>query len=562
MPLLLSYVEVLSVFLVVFYLYCRSPAFPPLRSDWARPRGKIGLFFVFGFLGVLGNALATPVVHGEALVNARAVGATLAGLLGGPWLGLLVGATAGLHRLWLGGEAGPAGAVATIAQGLLAGGVHLLLQRSPERLIRRRVAFATAFTGEVLHLALLVVTMRPLGQALEVVRTAGPSLLVMNPLGAMLFTTVLLERQREQDTVAAASSSRALEVAKRALGLMARGLERSVAVEIAHIVQQETGVGAVAVTDRERVLAWVGMAGDHHGAGTGISNPLTRRTLETGKLIFADGVEQRYACQRSPTCPLHSALIVPLQVEGEVVGTVQLFEPSTRRFLKMHRSLGEGIGALLSGQLLQARFQEQRSLLVTAELKLLQAQVNPHFLFNALNTIIAVTRRDPARARDLLVHLSNFFRKNLKRSGNLSTLQEELEHVSSYLEIEKARFPDRLVVETDVDPAMLQLKLPTFTLQPLIENAIKHGLSTTPDRGTARIRAYRKDDRAVIEIEDDAGTWSEATGGVSSGGGLGMKIVDRRIKDLLGAGYGVSVHCVPDQLTRVTVELPAEGVRG
>ena len=87
-----------------------------------------------------------------------------------------------------------------------------------------------------------------------------------------------------------------------------------------------------------------------------------------------------------------------------------------------------------------------------SELKLLQAQVNPHFLFNALNTIIAVTRTDPARARELLVHLSHFFRKNLKRSGELSTLQEELEHVGAYLEIEKARFQDRLVVETDVDP--------------------------------------------------------------------------------------------------------------
>jgi two-component system LytT family sensor kinase len=222
----------------------------------------------------------------------------------------------------------------------------------------------------------------------------------------------------------------------------------------------------------------------------------------------------------------------------------------------MNKSLGKGIGALLSSQLLEARYQEQKNLLVTSELKLLQAQVNPHFLFNALNTIIAITRTDPARARELLVHLSHFFRKNLKRNRDLSTLQEELEHVSSYLEIEKARFADRLVVETVVDPTLLSLELPTFTLQPLIENAIKHGLSATLEKGTARIHAYRRDGLAVIDIEDDAGTWSEPSGGA----GLGMKIVDRRIKDLLGDAYGITISCVPNQLTRVTVQVPGQRV--
>jgi two-component system LytT family sensor kinase len=101
------------------------------------------------------------------------------------------------------------------------------------------------------------------------------------------------------------------------------------------------------------------------------------------------------------------------------------------------------------------------------------------------------------------------------------------------------------------------MRLPTFTLQPLIENAIKHGLSAAVGTGTARIRAYRRDGAAVIEIEDDAGAYAERPGG----DGLGMKIVDRRIKQLLGHEYGVSVACVPDELTRVTVLLPAEGVR-
>jgi two-component system, LytTR family, sensor kinase len=161
-------------------------------------------------------------------------------------------------------------------------------------------------------------------------------------------------------------------------------------------------------------------------------------------------------------------VIVPIQLEGAVLGTVQLFEPESRRFLDVTRTLGEGLGAVLSSQLLASRFQEQKHLLVVSELKLLQAQVNPHFLFNALNTIVAVTRTDPARARELLVNLSQFFRKNLKRKSETSTLREELDHVGAYLEIEKARLGDRLQVTVDVDPALLDLRLPTFTLQPLI----------------------------------------------------------------------------------------------
>jgi two-component system LytT family sensor kinase len=218
----------------------------------------------------------------------------------------------------------------------------------------------------------------------------------------------------------------------------------------------------------------------------------------------------------------------------------------------MNESLGKGLAAVLSNQLLASRYQEQKNLLVTSELKLVHAQVNPHFLFNSLNTIIAITRTDPDKARELLAHLSNFFRKNLKRSGDLSTLAEELEHVGSYLEIEKARFRDRLVVETEVDPALLGLRLPTFTLQPLIENAITHGLSATLGQGVARIRARRENGVAVIAIEDNAGTW---TGG-PAGEGLGMQIVDKRIKNLLGPAYGVSVSCVPHELTRVTLRVP------
>jgi two-component system LytT family sensor kinase len=222
----------------------------------------------------------------------------------------------------------------------------------------------------------------------------------------------------------------------------------------------------------------------------------------------------------------------------------------------MNRSLGEGLGALLSSQLLISRYQEQKSLLVLSELKLARAQVNPHFLFNALNTIIAILRGDAERSRLLLIHLSNFFRKNLKRSSDVSTLEEELEHVGAYLEIEKARFEGRLAVETDVDPALLQVGMPSFTLQPLVENAFKHGLSTMLGEGRLTIRARRQEGAVTVEVEDNGGTWH---GPVAGGAGLGMQIVDKRLKNLYGEAFGLSVDSQAQRFTRVTVRLPAEG---
>jgi two-component system LytT family sensor kinase len=551
-PYLVQLFQTLSAFLVLFYLYCESPAFQPLTTDWARPRGKLRLYLVFTCITILGNYLGTPVLRGGALLNARAVGSSLAGLLGGPILGALVGATAGLHRMTLGGAAAFSGAVATTLEGFLAGMVHVALKDKPHLLITKRTAFLTVFAGEIMHMGIVLALTRPFSAAVAIVRIIAPPMVLLNPVGAALLMSVLMHRQRNLDRIAAASSGTALRVAQRALGLMSRGFGPAMAGEMAAIVREETGVGGVAVTDTERVLGFVGIGSDHHALGGSISNPLTRQAIATGTVVFADGIHQSYHCALAANCPIHSALVVPLQLDGKVIGTVQLFEPRSRAFLKINRTLGEGIGDLLSSQLLIARYQEQKNLLVLGELKLLQAQVNPHFLFNSLNTISAVIRKDANRGRELVYHLSNYFRKNLKRSSPFSTLEEELEHIRAYLEIEKARF-EGLRVEIDVPPALLHIQVPTFTLQPLLENAIKHGISEMLGPGTARIRAYEEDGAVRIDVEDDAGSFDESE---RAKDGLGLQIVEKRIRSVLGGAGSLEIFCVPNELTRVTIRMP------
>ena len=122
------------------------------------------------------------------------------------------------------------------------------------------------------------------------------------------------------------------------------------------------------------------------------------------------------------------------------------------------------------------------------------------------------------------------------------------------MQIEKARFDDRLAVEMDIDPSLLGLKIPTFTLQPLIENAIKHGISNMLGQGIVRIRAYLRDGLAFIDVEDNAGAFH----GKGTEDGLGIRIVDKRIKGLFGNDFGTTVSCVPNEITRVTIKIPLE----
>jgi two-component system LytT family sensor kinase len=539
--------------MALFYVLSRTKAFQ-VRPDTPPARTWVLRWLFFTFITITGSYLGIDLPDG-VIANTRALGAIVAGFVGGPLLGVAVGATAGVHRVSLGGTTAFAGAVATTAEGLIGGLVHLWLARraGPGSLPGWRLAGGVTACTEVLHMGFVLVLSPTNPDPWAVVRIIGPPMILANAIGAALFALVMHDRQRERDQVAADSSARALRAAQRTLGILARGFDPAAAPELARIIREESGAGAVAITDTTQVLAFDGLGAEHHRAPGPIVSTFSRRAIESGEVVFADGVNEHYGCPITPDCPLDSVLISPLTLDGDVVGTVQLFEPRHRRFSSVNRSLGEGLAALLSAQLVAARYEQAKGLLTQQELKLIQAQVNPHFLFNALNTVAAVLRADPARARDLLLHLAAFFRKNLKRPPDLASLREELEHVGSYLEIEKARFADRLTVETEVDPSLLEVRLPAFTLQPLVENAFKHGLAHTLGPCTARIRARRDGRHALIEIEDDAGAYLEPV----AGDGLGLRSVDRRIKTLLGPEYGVAVSCVPGELTRVTVRIPA-----
>jgi signal transduction histidine kinase len=189
-----------------------------------------------------------------------------------------------------------------------------------------------------------------------------------------------------------------------------------------------------------------------------------------------------------------------------------------------------------------------------ARLHALQAQMNPHFLFNALNTIASLVRTDARAAEATTENLAAILRRTLDRSrSTVSTVEDEADYLRAYLGIEQARYGDRLRVEWRIDPAALSMRIPPMTLQPLAENAIKHGIGGRLEGGRLRICAARADGRLRLEVEDDGAGFAP-----DARDGTGLGNLRARLATLYGDGASLVVHRL-SRGARVVVELPAEG---
>ncbi len=554
MELVISLLQQMCVYLVLAYMLSKTPIILPLLSISSRLSHRLICYVLFSGFCILGTYFGLHI--NDAIANTRAIGAVMGGLFGGPVVGFAVGLTGGIHRYTLGGFTDLACAISTTAEGLIGGLLHVyLIKRNKTALLfNPSVVFSVTFVAEVIQMLLLLAIAKPFDQAHVLVSAIAAPMIIANSTGAALFMSILQDRKTIFEKYSATFSRRALTIADRSVGILSDGFNTDNAEKIARIIYEETKVGAVAITDQEKILAFVGIGDDHHKPNTPISSQSTLDSMEKNDIIYLDGAERPYQCSIAKDCKLGSALIIPLRAGKEVIGTIKLYEPKRKLFSTANMSMAEGIAQLLSSQILYGDYQQQQALLAQAEIKLLHAQVNPHFLFNALNTISAITRRDPDKARELIQNLSHFFRSNLKQNINTVTLKEELAHVNSYLSIEKARFTDRLEVEVDIEPELLDIKLPSFTLQPLVENAIKHAISDMLEGGKVKIYSQPHPQGHLITVEDNAGSFEPPQDNHS---GLGLEIVDKRLTNQFGRDSALKIECEKHQFTKMSFIIPS-----
>lgn len=385
-------------------------------------------------------------------------------------------------------------------------------------------------------------------------------MLAVNALSAYLVSDYLRRHKVVRIEMEEHSLTPTLRIANETLPFLRRGLNEETATKTAEIIQKLTGVAAVAITDRERVLAYIGAGSDHHKPGGLIMTYATREVLATGDLKIV-ATSYGLNCPEKD-CPLESAVIAPLKCKGEIAGTVKLYQTVEGEIPSQVVNLAVGVAQLLGMQMELAELDHQVQLVTKAELDALQAQINPHFLFNTLNTIIMFSRTNPETARRLLIRLAAFFRHALKRHGHFNTLKEEIEYLNTYVILEKARFRDKLRVVREIDDSLLEYQVPVLTIQPLVENAIKHGILPKPGSGTVHITARPGEGEMLIVIRDDGvGIPHDKIPDVlrpghGSGNGVGLSNVHERLKGLFGEEYGLRIVSVPGEGTSIYVRVP------
>ena len=366
----------------------------------------------------------------------------------------------------------------------------------------------------------------------------------------------------DPDTHAARQSDELLKLASYMLDCAKEGLTTEAAQQICEALLPATSAMAIALTDREVVLGYAGYNAENNQPGRAIRTTATRETLEDGKpriLHRTDDIGLPMSSAR-----INGAVIQPLYIGGNIVGTMKFYYRNGNKITRTQESIAHGLAELLSTQMAAAALDEQKKLTTSMELKALQAQINPHFLFNTINTIASFIRTDPNQARTLLREFAVFYRSTLEDSTDLIPLERELRQVERYLMFEIARFgEDRLQLTVDVDDEILDMYVPSFMIQPLVENAVKHAMRAE-GKLTITIGGSIQDENIVIYVADDGVGMSEETvanmmNKVSTTGlGIAVKNVQDRIHGYFGPDSRMEVSSELGKGTVVTLTLNRE----
>ncbi|SCL22220.1 two-component system, LytT family, sensor kinase [Micromonospora nigra] len=388
---------------------------------------------------------------------------------------------------------------------------------------------------------------------------------VASLVGALVAALLAVGRLRGRRGIATATQRATYEVLHTA-GLAAEplraGLTPAGAAKAVRHLRPLVGAVGLGLTDADGLLALDGR-GSHHEEQL---LPAARRVVAAGRSTVLGEPELR--CDRVD-CPVRGAVLAPLTgADGRVLGALVAISDGAPAPGLVQATLETAHWA--GDQLTLAELDSSRERLARAEIRALRAQISPHFIYNALTAIGSFVRTDPERARELILEFAEFTRYSFRAHGEFTTLAEELRSIDRYLTIERARFGDRLQVRLQIAPEVLPVTLPFLCLQPLVENAVRHGLSRKPGTGMVSIEARDAGAECHITVEDDGVGMDPAmlTAGIAElaastgdpaddpGQHVGLSNVDERLRSVFGDGFGLVVETGPGAGTKVSLRVP------
>lgn len=572
--LLIPLIERLAILVMIAFILTRFPFFRDMiYSNKLTKKQQIFAILFFGAFAIIstytGISLNLDSLHidtgistlteDEAIANSRVVGILIAGLLGGYRVGIGVGLIAGIHRFMLGGFTAFSCGLSAIISGVLAGMFY-----KKNNHVTGKKAFFIGVLAESIQMIIILIISKPFDRALALVEIIGLPMILANGFGTALFLLIIKSVMSEEEKTGALQAQKTLRITEKTLPYLRNGLTIETANKVCDIIHKEINTSAVSITNATSILAHIGLGDDHHKAEREIQTQVTLDTIRNGEVVVAN--QERIQC-RVEGCPLGAVVIAPLKQRGKTVGTLKFYFRSVKEITPIIVELITGLSSILSTQLEIAEADKAYQLANEAEIKALQAQISPHFLFNSLNTIQSLVRLDPKKARKVLQSLSDFLRQNLTSTKErLTTIEQELKHVQSYLTIEEIRFKDKLKVTYDIADETLFQHIPPLTLQPIVENAVKHGMKDKETPFFIFVSIFQEDDKIHILVKDNgSGMTKERAKIVTTnhldskiGNGVALYNINRRLMMLFGEDAALEIQSELNEGTEISFKIPYE----
>jgi two-component system LytT family sensor kinase len=381
-------------------------------------------------------------------------------------------------------------------------------------------------------------------------RAAVGAIALLVVLAAFFF----LVRNRKTDGSVADAVLDAVQRLSKAAPELRNGLTEQAADQATkHLVEMLKCV-AIGITDSSgRLLSWDGGANEHYEDLTDAIDAAVSKS-QREHISHTD-----LPCDHRGKCPMRTAVIVPLIIDGDVEGTlIVVGGVNSKRLIRA----ADEVAQFICIQLELAKLDESKQQLARAELRMLRAQISPHFLYNALNAISSLIRTDPEQARDLLQEFADFTRYSFRSSGLFTTLADELRNIDRYLTIQSQRYQERLNVRIKIAPEVLSVVVPFLVLQPLVENAVQHGISPKPGGGTVTVIAQDNGNEALISVEDDGvgmdadRLFADLRDAHKTGAHVGLGNINQRMRSVFGDEYALMVETAPGAGMKVILRVP------